>query len=34
MVSARLQPVPAARALLDFYAASVPEIGVAATPQT
>ena len=34
MVSAGLQPVPAARALLDFYAASVPEIGVAATPQT
>ena len=34
MVSAGLQPVPAVRALLDFYAASVPEIGVAATPQT
>ena len=34
LVSADLKPVPAERALLDFYAASVPDIGVAALPQT
>ena len=34
LVSADLKPVPAERALLDFYAASVPDVGVAAPPQT
>ena len=34
LVSADLKPVPAERALFDFYAASVPDIGVAAPPQT
>ncbi|WP_374396595.1 1-acyl-sn-glycerol-3-phosphate acyltransferase [Tabrizicola sp.] len=34
LVTAELQPVPVERPLLDFYAASVPEIGIAATPQT
>ena len=34
LVSEGLQPVAAERALLAFYAASVPDIGVAATPQT
>lgn len=34
LVTSDLQPVAQGRALLDFYAASVPEIGVAATPQT
>lgn len=34
LVSADLKPVAAERALLDFYAASVPDIGVAAPPQT
>lgn len=34
LVSADLKPVAAERALLDFYAASVPDIGFAAPPQT
>lgn len=34
LVSEGLQPVPSERALLNFYAASVPDIGVAASPQT
>ncbi|MBS3981233.1 MAG: 1-acyl-sn-glycerol-3-phosphate acyltransferase [Rhodobacteraceae bacterium] len=34
LVSTDLKPVAAERALLDFYAASVPDIGVAAPPQT
>jgi glycerol-3-phosphate O-acyltransferase len=34
LVSADLKPVPDERALLEFYAASVPDIGVAAPPQT
>ena len=34
LVSEGLQPVPSERALLNFYAASVLDIGVAATPQT
>ena len=34
LVSEGLQPVAAERALLRFYAASIPDIGVAATPQT
>ena len=34
LVSEGLQPVPSERALLSFYAASVSDIGVAATPQT
>ncbi|HLQ19902.1 MAG TPA: glycerol-3-phosphate acyltransferase, partial [Tabrizicola sp.] len=34
LVSADLKPVPKERALLQFYAASVPEIDVSAPPQT
>ena len=34
LVSEGLQPVAGERALLEFYAASVPEIGVSAPPQT
>jgi hypothetical protein len=34
LVSADLKPVPEERALLEFYAASVPDIGVAAPPKT
>ncbi len=34
LVTDALQPVAAERALLDFYAASVPDIGVSAPPQT
>lgn len=34
LVSAELKPVAGERALLDFYAASVPELGVSAPPQT
>ena len=34
IVSETLQPVAAERDLLQFYAASVPESGLAATPQT
>ena len=34
LVTDALQPVPAERALLDFYAASVPDIGVSAPPRT
>jgi glycerol-3-phosphate O-acyltransferase len=34
LVTADLKPVAAERALLEFYAASVPAIGDAATPQT
>ena len=34
LVSPDLKPVPEERALLEFYAASVPDIGVAALPQT
>jgi glycerol-3-phosphate O-acyltransferase len=34
LVSKELQPAASERALLRFYAASVPDIGVAAAPQT
>jgi hypothetical protein len=34
LVSGDLKPVPSERALLEFYAASVPEIRVSAPPQT
>ena len=34
LVSPALQPVPAERAVLDFYAASIPDLGVSAPPQT
>jgi glycerol-3-phosphate O-acyltransferase len=34
LVSADLQPVAKHRSLLDFYAASVPDIGISAPPQT
>ena len=34
LVSEGLQPLAGERALLEFYAASVPEIGVSAPPQT
>ena len=34
LVSADLKPMASERALLEFYAASVPEIDIAATPQT
>jgi hypothetical protein len=34
IVTEGLQPVAAEAAVLRFYAASVPETGLAATPQT
>lgn len=34
LVSSDLKPVAAERAVLDFYAASVPDVGVSALPQT